>query len=306
MFILIYCILYPISLLPMPLLHLMGDFIYLIVYHIVGYRKEVVRNNLRNSFPDWDEKKMRQTEKRYYHHLCQLLVEGVKMLSMSRRQVMRRYRCTNPEILQPYFDNGQSVILMSAHYNDWEWMVLSLEMQLPHHGIGVGKANTNKSFEHIINKFRTRYGTEVVFADHVRERMKDYFEQGRPCAYMMLSDQTPASANRAYLLPRFLNQPTDMIYGSEYFAKKYHFPVLYYRVKRLRKGFYEWTLEKITDQPDEAPYGSIIETYASKLQRDIENEPACWLWSHKRWKHKEQVKVMLEERRREYEESLTT
>lgn len=283
----------------MPVMYLIGDLMYLIVYHVIGYRKEVVRSNLRNSFPDWDDKKLHQTEKRYYHHLCQLLVEGVKMLSMSRKQVMRRYRCTNPEILQPYFEKGESVILMSAHYNDWEWMVLSLDMQMPHHGIGVGKANTNKSFEHIINKFRTRYGTEVVFADHVRERMKDYYEQNRPCAYMMLSDQTPASANRAYLLPRFLNQPTDMIYGSEYFAKKYGFPVLYYNVKRTRRGYYEWTIEKITDKPIEETYGYVIESYASKLQRDIESDPANWLWSHKRWKHKERLMEMVEVRSKE-------
>ncbi len=295
MYILIYGILYPLSLLPLFVMYGIGDFLYLLVYHLFGYRKKVVRRNLRNSFPDWNDKTLRHTEKLYYHHLCQLLVEGVKMLSMSRKNVMRRYRCTNPEILQPYFEREQSVILMSAHYNDWEWMVLSLDMQLPHHGIGVGKANTNKSFEHIINRFRTRYGTEVVFADHVRERMKNYHEQGRVCAYMMLSDQTPASANRAYLLPHFLHQPTDMIYGSEYFAKKYGFPVLYYNVKRIRRGYYEWTIEKITDHPETEPYGFIIETYAAKLQRDIEAGPASWLWSHKRWKHKEQVKKMVED-----------
>ena len=102
MYILIYGILYPLSLLPLFVMYGIGDFLYLLVYHLFGYRKKVVRRNLRNSFPDWNDKTLRHTEKLYYHHLCQLLVEGVKMLSMSRKNVMRRYRCTNPELLQEY------------------------------------------------------------------------------------------------------------------------------------------------------------------------------------------------------------
>lgn len=294
MFILIYLILYPLSLLPLCVLYGIGDFLYLILYYLAGYRRKVVRTNLERAFPEKSETERRRIERRYYRHLSDLLVEGVKMLSMSRKNVLRRYRCTNPEILREYAAEKQSILLMSAHYNDWEWMVLSLEMQTPLHGVGVGKENTNKSFEGIINRFRTRYGTEVVFARNVRECMKRYMEEGRPCAYMMLSDQTPASAGRAWLLPSFLNQPTDMIYGSEHFAKKYGFPVLYYRVERRRRGHYLWTLEKITDRPQETADGAIVRCYAELLERDIRREPACWLWSHRRWKHREEVERLLQ------------
>lgn len=293
MFILIYLILYPLSLLPLCVLYGIGDFLYPVLYYLVGYRKKVVRMNLERSFPEKSEAERRNIERLYYRHLCNLLVEGVKMLSMSRSGVLHRYRCTNPELLREYAEKKQSVLLMSAHYNDWEWMVLSLDLQTPLHGVGVGKENTNKSFEGIINRFRTRYGTEVVFARNVRERMKQYLEEGRPCAYMMLSDQTPASARRAWLHTSFLNQPTDLIYGSEYFAKKYNFPVFYYRVERHRRGRYTWTLEKITDHPQEEAYGAIIGRYAALLERDIRQEPACWLWSHRRWKHREEVEKLL-------------
>lgn len=294
MSILIYLILYPLSLLPLCVLYVIGDFLYLLLYYIAGYRRKVVRSNLENAFPEKSNSERRRLERQYYHHLCNLLVEGVKMLSMSRRNVLRRYRCTNPELLQECLEKKQSVLLMSAHYNDWEWMVLSLEMQTSLHGVGVGKENTNKSFEGIINRFRTRYGTEVVFARSVRECMKQHLEEGLPCAYMMLSDQTPASASRAWLHPSFLNQPTDLIYGSEYFAKKYGFPVFYYRVDHRRRGHYTWTLEKITDRPQDEAYGAIINRYAALLERDIRQQPAFWLWSHRRWKHRREVEDLLQ------------
>ena len=293
MFPLIYFLLYPLSLLPMPLLYAIGDLLCLLLYHVVGYRKMVVRYNLANAFPEKSGKELKRLERRYFHHLCNLLVEGVKMLGMSRRNVLRRYRCTNPEMLREFAEGKQSVILMSAHYNNWEWMVLSLGMQTPLHGVGVGKENSNKSFERIINRFRTRYGTEVVFASNVRERMRKYFEEGKPCAYMMLSDQTPASPKKAFLLPDFLHQPTDMIYGSEYFAKKYGFPVFYYHVERPRRGHYSWTIEKISDQPQQEEYGFIIRRYAELLERDIRRQPEYWLWSHRRWKHRDEVERLL-------------
>ena len=295
MFPLIYFLLLPLSLLPLRLLYAIGDLLYLLLYYCVGYRKQVVRANLAHSFPEKSGKELKMIERRYFHHLCNLLVEGVKMLGISRRNVLRRYRCTNPELLREYAEKKQSILLMSAHYNNWEWMVLSLEMQTPLHGVGVGKENSNKSFERIINRFRTRYGTEVVFASNVRETMRHYADIGKACTYMMLSDQTPASAKRAFLLPSFLHQPTDMIYGSEYFAKKYGFPVLYYRVDRPRRGRYTWTIEKISDRPQEEPYGEIIRRYAEKLQRDIREKPEYWLWSHRRWKHREEVERLLRE-----------
>ncbi len=293
MSVLIRFLLFPLSLLPMCVLFALGDFLCPILHYLIGYRKKVVRSNLANAFPEKTEKERRQIERQYFHHLCNLLAEGIKMLGISRKNVLKRYRCSNPEVLQEFADKKQSVLLMSAHYNDWEWMVLSLDMQTPLHGVGVGKENTDKSFEKTINRFRTRYGTEVVFAKNVRQCMEQYFEKGTACAYMMLSDQTPASAKRAFLMDSFLNQPTDMIYGSEYFAKKYNFPVFYYHVERIRRGRYAWTLEEITRTPREEAYGAIIKRYAAFLERDIRKKPAYWLWSHRRWKHRKEVEQLL-------------
>jgi KDO2-lipid IV(A) lauroyltransferase len=276
--------LYPLSLLPLSLLYGIGAAIRFFIYNLFHYRVAIVRKNLQNSFPDKLMPELRTIERTYYKHLSNLFVEGIKLLTLSKKSLMLRYRCVNPEVVNAYFSQGKSVILLSSHYNNWEWMVLSLSMQFFHHGIGVGKPNTNKVFEQIINKARTRYGTEVVFADTIRDVFADYEKQHILCSYMMLGDQSPASVEKSYITT-FLRQPSAMIYGAEYFAKKYNYPVLYYVIKQMKRGYYEIEIATITDTPQEDDYGSIIEAYVKRLQEDIENQPAFWLWSHKRWKH---------------------
>ncbi len=281
--ILIYCILYPLSLLPLSCLYKLSTVVKIVVCDWIGYRKNVVKTNLHNSFPEKSEEELLLIEKQYRTHLCHQFVEGVKMLTLSKEKVLKHYHCKNPELVNQYFDKGQSVVLMSSHYNNWEWMVLSLALQFKHHGIGVGKANTNKVFEKLVNRARTRYGTEVVFADTVRETFEKYEQEHRPCVYMMLCDQSPANVNKSYITT-FLHQPSAMIYGAEYFAKKYHYPVLYYVVKQPKTGYYEIEIEPISENAFEEPYGKVIEEYVTRLQRDITLQPPYWLWSHRRWK----------------------
>ena len=280
----IYGFLYPLSLLPLPVLYGIGVGIRFFVYNVFHYRRAVVRENLKKSFPYKSDNELKTIEKKYYKHLANLFVEGIKQLTISKKTLMKRYFCKNPEIVNDYFAQEQSVILMSSHYNNWEWMVLSLSMQFDFQGIGVGKPNSNKVFEKIINKARTRYGTEVIFADTVRDTIQQYDQQQKLCAYMMLCDQSPASVEKSYITT-FMNQPSAMIYGAEYFAKKYNYPVFYYVVKQTKRGYYEIELTKLTDTPQSEPYGSIIEKYVKYLQSDIEKKPQFWLWSHKRWKH---------------------
>ena len=279
-----YLFLYPLSLLPLCVLYGIGTCIRFFIYTVFRYRVAVVRGNLANSFPDKSEEERRLIEKTYYKHLCDLLMEGIKLLTLSRKSLKKRYRCTNPDMVNDYFKQGKSVILLSSHYNNWEWMVLSLSMQFSHHGIGVGKPNSNKVFEKIINKARTRYGTEVVFADTVRAVFDKNEKQQILCTYMMLSDQSPANVAKSHITT-FLHQPSAMIFGGEYFAKKYDYPVLYYVVKKLKRGHYEIVLKHITDTPQQLPHGKITDTYVKFLEGDINENPPFWLWSHKRWKH---------------------
>jgi KDO2-lipid IV(A) lauroyltransferase len=211
--------------------------------------------------------------------------EMVKMLTISKKNVEKRYRCLNPEVANQFYHQGKSVILISSHYNNWEWMVLRLEEMFLHHGVGVGKANSNKFFEKWINKRRTRFGTEVIFADAIRESFDENGLQNKLCAYMMLSDQSPNVLKKSYITT-FLNQESCMIYGVEYFAKKYDLPVIYYEVIKVKRGYYQVQLELITEKPNETDTGEIIEKYVQLLEKTIKGKPQYWLWSHRRWKNR--------------------
>ena len=279
-----YLIFYPLSILPISLLYLISFPFYLILRFVLSYRKNIIDKNLSNSFENFDFKSIKKVRNQFYWHLVQLGIEMLKMISMSRKNVMRRYHCSNPEVVNKFFEEGKSVVLMSSHYNNWEWMVLSLDMQFKHHGIGVGAHNTNKVFEKLINRARTRYGTQVVFHDNVREVMAYHEDNSIPAAYMILADQNPSNPKRCYVA-NFLNQKTGFIRGSEGFARKYELPVLYYKVIKERLGHYRIDVEVICERPSELPDGAIMQRYTELLEDTIKSNPPYWLWSHRRWKH---------------------
>ncbi|MBQ4433609.1 MAG: lysophospholipid acyltransferase family protein [Bacteroidales bacterium] len=283
--VLFYLVFYPLSLLPLWVLYGIAYIFYLIVNYIIRYRRHIITQNLKRAFPEKSEGEIASLRRKYYLHLSQIAAEMLKMLTLSRKKVMKRYRCENPEVVNRFYDEGKSVILMSSHYNNWEWMILSLPMQFKHAGVGVGKANSNKVFEMLINRVRTRYGTVVVFADHVRELFQDRELNRKPTTYMMLSDQSPNNMNKSYKT-LFLNQPSGMIYGAEYFARKYDIPVVYYEVIKEKTGHYKIVNQLITDKPTTLGNGEIIKQYTRLLEETIRRQPEFWLWSHRRWKHK--------------------
>jgi KDO2-lipid IV(A) lauroyltransferase len=278
-------LLFLLSYLPLSVLYIIFYPFYLFTTYIIKYRKKITLENLILSFPEKSHKEIFMLYNLYQKHLADLGAEMVKMLSISKERVAKRYTCTNPEMVNRFYRQGKSVILMSGHYNNWEWMVLRLDDMFLHHGIGVGKANTNKVFEEWINKKRTRFGAEVVFADAVRDTFEQNFQQNKLCTYMMLSDQSPTNLKRSYVTT-FLNQESCMIYGAEYFAKKYDFPVVYYEVIKEKRGFYKIELELITEYPNETANGEIIEKYVQLLEKTIKKAPQYWLWSHRRWKNR--------------------
>lgn len=273
------------SYLPLSALYVLFAPFYGVIHYIIKYRKQVTLENLTLSFPEKSPQDILLLYKLFQKHLADIGAEMVKMLSISKKSVEKRYKCANPEVANHFYRQGRSVILMSSHYNNWEWMVLRLEDMFLHHGIGVGKANTSKVFEKWINKRRTRFGTEVVFADAVRASFEENHQQHKLCAYMMLSDQSPTNLKKSYVTP-FLNQESCMVYGAEYFAKKYDLPVIYYEVIKVKRGYYQIQLQLITDKPNETATGEIIEKYVQLLETTIKQAPQYWLWSHKRWKNR--------------------
>lgn len=282
-YIVFYIILIPISLIPLWILYRIGSFISFILYRFIGYRKEVIERNLKKSFPSLDNNTIESITINFYKHLGDLLIEGLKMLTITRSNLLKRYKCINPQILDSYFKEGKSIILVSGHYNNWEYMVASLSLQFNHHAIGVGKRMSNKYFEKLMHNKRTRFGTEVCYADNTNKTIEKYNRENIPCAYMLLADQSPNDRNKCYWT-EFLNQDTPVIYGPEYLAKKYNYPIFYYRVNKTKRGYYSFEIIPINDNPIQTNYGDITKAHIKLLEESINTQPPFWLWSHKRWK----------------------
>ena len=264
-------------------MYLLSDILYLLVYYIIGYRRKVTRQNLSRSFPERSEKERLTIERRYYRHLCDLLIEGIFNMIATRSQIRRRYRIVNREVLDKYYEQGQSVILLSQHYNNWEYMVASLDFQISHHGVGVGKPLDNKGIGTFISRRRIRYGTEVVDQTDVRQVMGFYDRHHVATAYMMLADQSPSNTRKSYWAT-FMHQETPFLYGPEYFARKYNYPVVYYVVNKVRRGRYEVVLSDFCTHPLQTQQYDIVKQYIRTLEQLLQRQPEYWLWSHRRWK----------------------
>ena len=272
-------------------MYILADIVYWVVYYIVGYRRRLVRRNIEASFPEMTGSERKRVEHRFYRHLCDLFVEGVYNMYASPSSIKKRYKIVNRQVVDRYYEQGKSVVLMAAHYNNWEYMVTSLNMQLLHHGIGVGKPLNNSRLEDYLFKKRTRYGTQVVYAKDVRQEVAYYDRYHVPCALMMLSDQSPSNPYRSYWTT-FFHQDTAFLYGAEYFARKYNYPVLYYSVKKVKRGRYEIWFSPLTDRPCDEPQYSIVERYVRLIEKEICDAPEFWLWSHRRWKLTRNGRIM--------------
>lgn len=256
------------------------------------YRRKVTRANLEQAYPERSCAERRDIERRYYRHLCDLLVEGAHNLFARPQAILRRYKVVNRQLVNRYYEQGRSVILLSAHYNNWEYMITSLNFQFRHHGIGVGKVLDDKLTAAFITRRRSRFGTQIVDHTDVRQQIEYYHRHRVPVACMMLSDQSPSNVRKSYWTT-FMNQETPFLYGAEYFARKYDMPVLYYEVRKVRRGHYEVEFSTLCEHPSAVPQYAIVSEYIRRLAVTIDRAPQYWLWSHRRWKRTRPADVPL-------------
>ncbi|MCG3165822.1 MAG: Lipid A biosynthesis lauroyltransferase [Bacteroidia bacterium] len=272
------------SLIPFPVLYLISDGLYYLFYYAVRYRKKVIDKNLRNSFPEKSEKEIEQITQDFYRNFCDIFLEGLKGLSMSKEELVKRYKIINAEILTPYYNSGQGIITVGSHYTNWEWGVLASSLQVKHKTLGFYKPLSNKLIDEDFKKSRAAWGMYLV---SIFETAKAFAEnRDTPCAYILLSDQSPArkDADKSFWI-RFLNQDTAFLHGMEKYATVNKFPVFFLDIKRLKRGFYTVELSQLQTATPEKP-GSLTKAYAAKLESIIRANPANWLWSHNRWKLK--------------------
>lgn len=288
--ILYFLVLKPVSLLPFWLLYRISDFLYLVLYKLIGYRTKVVRRNIKLSFPEKDKFERQKIEKAFYGHFFDLVVEGVKLFSLNPQSLLRKYRIGNPEVFDPYILSNQRVIITSGHYGNWELASQTLTLTVGLQAIGIYSPLNNKFLDHKLRTSREKFGMELLSRHDVATRLAQPVE--RPEGVMFATDQAPSNVHKAYWT-MFLNQETPVFFGAELYATRYNSPVLYTRYHRLGRGRYEVTFHPISDHPDKLPYGVLTELHTRLLEKDINEHPEIWLWTHRRWKRNRPEEVTL-------------
>lgn len=273
---------YLISILPFRALCLLSDAIYAILFYIIGYRKKIVYNNLRNAFPSKSEKEIKGLRKRFYHYFCDLMLETLKTLTISAKAAQKHVIIEDKSVIEEYYQKKQSIIIVLGHMGNWELVGAGFTQVGLHDMYIIYHPLSNKYFDQLIYHMRTRLGNKLyAMNDTLKGMLKN---KNNITATAFIADQTPRP--RGAYWTTFLNQDTPVFFGTEKVAKKLNYPVVYASIKRIERGKYSLNFELLVDNPKETQTGEISEIHTKRLEKDIIEQPEVWLWSHKRWKHK--------------------
>lgn len=278
--ILYYLIVKPLSLLPMWILHRLSDVLFLLTYYVIGYRKKVVKGNLAIAFPEKSEKEREGLARDFYRNFCDVIIESVKLFSISEQELSKRMIFHDIDNLEPYYNKGKSIIGLISHVSNWEWMVIS-DTVMKHRSLGVMTPLSNSFINKKMVDSRTRFGCRAVPKSKVARVI---IAETEPTIYFLASDQSPHKPKGAYW-SKFFGVDTPVQYGAEKLAKKYDMPVFHFKISRVKRGYYEVHNSALELNPVEAPYGSILDRYCIELEEHIRNNKSDWLWTHRRWKH---------------------
>lgn len=278
-----YVVFKPLSYLPLSVLYLFSDFAFLLVYRVTGYRKSVVIKNLKNSFPEKSYDELKTIRKAFYHHICDLIIEDIKLISIPKKEMLQRFVVENPEVFEKFYKEGRSIILSASHYNNWEFLAKALNFYSPHQAVSIFAPLKNKFFNDIISRSRAEYGMEILPKDMVPR----FFLTNKDRLVMPIfgGDQSPTYTKNVHW-GMFLNQETSFHLGTEIFAVKYNLPVVYIKVNKVKRGYYSCVLEVLHENPANTESGEITDLHAKCLENAIKENPPFWLWSHDRWKRK--------------------
>ena len=280
---------YCISIQPFWVLYRYADILYFLLYHVFGYRKKVIFENLTRSFPEKDEAEIRKIARQYYRHMADLILESFKLITISKKQVAKRCRFNDLSLFERYADSNQHIIIVMGHLGNWELAGHAMQVLAPNEMMAIYRPLSNKYFDRFMRRLRTRFGGSVVEMNEVFRKMLRYPNSGS-IGTVFIADQTP-QPDKAYWTT-FLNQPTPVFLGTEKIAKKVGQPVIYAAVNKRKRGYYEINLQLISEDPTSTTAGELSEAHTRLLEQDILTTPYNWLWSHRRWKHKPPANVI--------------
>ena len=276
-----------ITFLPLRILYIFSDLLYFVLYYIVSYRRKVVAENLKNSFPEKSDAEREVIGKKFYRHLADLMVETFKLTHMSQKSQNKRFTYTNLEIIDKLREEKRDVIAVLGHYNNWEWPTL-LPYYLKYKTVIIYKPLQNKYFNNFINNQRSKFGIVLTPTSNVLREIIKYRGNNINTVSIFISDQIPAKGDIKYWTT-FLNQDTAVFTGAGKIASKYDMAVVFFHIQKIKRGHYNLDIELLHDHTAGLSENEITETHVRRLEEIIREEPEYWIWSHRRWKHKKPV-----------------
>nr|WP_322624793.1 lipid A biosynthesis acyltransferase [uncultured Flavobacterium sp.] len=285
-YILAYPILWGISKLPFPLLYFFSDCIYVLVYHIIGYRKNVVRENMKLALPQLTKKEQRKVEKQFYHHFCDSFLEMIKTLSISDKEINERFVFTNLEVIHELEKEGKSVSVLIGHYASYEWLLLMhTHLEEGYKGYGIYKPIKNVYFDNLVKKMRSHFNAELLGIKEVIPTMRKNNRTGEKGFYGFITDQSPTLTSAIHW-GKFFEQEVPIQIGGEMLAKKLGLNMAYAKIEKIKRGYYQCTFIKVEGDIKQIPNYDVTDGFMQMLEEQIRKEPAYYLWTHKRFKHR--------------------
>jgi KDO2-lipid IV(A) lauroyltransferase len=282
-----YGINWVLSFLPLRILYIISDFVYLLLFYFPSYRRKIVETNLKNSFPEKTQDELRSIEKKFYKHLADLLIETFKLHHMSKKEQMKRFTYSNIEIIDKLREDKRDIIAVLGHYNNWEWPTM-LPYYLQYKVVIIFKPLQNKYFNSYINNQRSKDGIVLTPTSQIIREIINYRKNNINTLSVFLSDQIPAKGDIKYWT-NFLNQDTAVFTGAGKIASKYDMAIVFFHIQKVKRGHYNLDVELLHEHTAGLTENLITESHVRRLEEIIREKPEYWIWSHRRWKHKKPV-----------------
>ncbi|AMC09887.1 lipid A biosynthesis acyltransferase [Lutibacter profundi] len=286
-YILVYPLIWLLSILPFRILYFISDCFYLLVYYIIGYRKKVVFTNLTLVLPKKTTKEIIEIQKKFYHHFVDVFIEMIKSFTVSKKEVYKRYKYPNIDFFTELYKDGKSVILLGPHYANWEW-IMSVDSFVNYKGYAAFTKINNPYFNNKILKSREKFGTHLIQTSKLIPEIIYNQKNNIQSMYGLLSDQSP-QLKKAFYWRNFFGIKVPVHTGGEMLAKKYNMNVVYMNVKKVKRGYYETTFSLITnDAPKHLDY-ELTDIFIDNVEKQVRKQPEYYFWTHKRFKHRDKA-----------------
>jgi KDO2-lipid IV(A) lauroyltransferase len=282
-YLLAYPLIWGISILPFSLLYLISDLVYIVVYRIIGYRKKTVRENLALALPNLTAKERLIIEKKFYHHLCDMFLETAKTMTISEKEIRKRFVFKNIETYKEVEKQGKSIAIICSHYASYEW-IISMNYYSDFIAYGIYKQLKNPYFDQLVHKIRSRFNAKLITTKQTVPTIINNNKNHILSLYGFASDQSPKPKGTAHW-SEFMGIEVPVHVGAEMLSKRYDMNLMYLNTKKVSRGHYEATLEILSDHTKDTPDFELTNQYLKLLEKQIYEAPEYYLWTHKRWKY---------------------